>query len=91
MLFVAEEPLTSSPPNRDLTMFEVDRVEGSEALVTASDPHLDFWVGVAVDTVDNRLVATTVVKLHGWRGRLYWIPPGSSTHGLQGHAEERRR
>ena len=63
-------------PNRDLTTFEVDRVEGSEALVTASDPHLDFWVGMAVDTQDNRLVATTVVKLHGWRGRLYWIPAG---------------
>ncbi len=63
-------------PNRDLKTFQVDRVEGNEALVKASDPHLDFWVGMAVDTEGRRLVATTVVKLHGWRGRLYWIPAG---------------
>jgi Protein of unknown function (DUF2867) len=63
-------------PQRDLTAFAVSRVEGNEALIQVADPHLDFWLGVAVDSANQRLIATTVVKLHGWRGRLYWIPAG---------------
>lgn len=76
-------------PHRDLSAFEVTAVEGSEALVAVSDPHLDFWVGIAVDESQQRLVATTVVTLHGWRGRLYWIPAGL-LHGAVFRAMLRR-
>ncbi len=76
-------------PQRDLTTFAVSRVEGNESLIAVEDPHLDFWVGIAVDTANQRLIATTVVKLHGWRGRLYWIPAGL-LHGVVFKAMLRR-
>lgn len=61
-------------------LFAVDRVEGLEALVVARESHLDFFVSVAVDSPGRRLLATTAVVLHGWRGRLYWLPT-SLLHG----------
>jgi hypothetical protein len=43
----------------------------------AQDQHLDSWLGFHVEEGDGlkpRLVlATTVVRFHGWRGRLYWL------------------
>ncbi len=52
--------------------FAVDEVVGQEALIAHDDVHLDFRCGVAVDA-DARLVrVTTAVRLHGWRGRLYF-------------------
>lgn len=57
-------------------VFAVRRVVGEEALVVASDRHLDFACGVGVDA-DRRLVrVTTTVRLHGWRGRLTFAPVG---------------
>lgn len=54
--------------------FAVSRVEDGEALIAVDDRHLDFRAGVAVD-VDTRLVrVTTVVRLKGWRGRVYFAP-----------------
>ena len=90
-LFVVRRLLTPllGIPQRDLTSFAVSRVEDNEALVEVKDPHLDFWVGVVVDTLNERLIATTVVKLHGWRGRLYWIPAGL-LHGIVFKAMLRR-
>lgn len=56
----------------DQSVFEVDRVANGEALIVEDAAHLDFRAGVRIDT-DHRLLAiTTVVKLHGWRGKLYW-------------------
>lgn len=52
--------------------------DGREVVTHEPDQHLDFWVGVAVD--DGLLRVTTVVRLHGWRGRLYWLPVGA-LHG----------
>lgn len=64
----------------DRSVFAVDKVEGEEALIAADDRHLDFRAAVRVD-VENRLLSvTTTVKLHGWRGRTYWIPV-SVLHG----------
>ncbi|WP_029138126.1 DUF2867 domain-containing protein [Nakamurella lactea] len=60
--------------------FQVDSVAGQEALVEVRDRHLDFWAGIAVDPDRNLLQATTVVRFHGWRGRLYFVPVGA-VHG----------
>lgn len=60
--------------------FDVDRVEGDEALVVTRERHLDFVFGVRVDQDARLVVATTAVQLHGWRGRLYWVPV-SRLHG----------
>lgn len=61
-------------------VFAVDRVRGNEALIASDDTHLDFRAAVGIDT-DNRLLSvTTTVRLHGWRGRLYFIPV-SVLHG----------
>ncbi len=55
-------------------VFHVDRVVGEEALIAADDRHLDFRVGVAVDPRGRMLRVTTAVRLHGWRGRVYFAP-----------------
>ncbi len=47
----------------------VDEVDG-EALIHTPTGHLDFAVSVA--RTEDLLFVTTAVKLHGWRGRLYW-------------------
>lgn len=52
--------------------------DGHEVMAFEPDRHLDFWAAVAVD--DGLLRVTTVVRLHGWRGRLYWLPVGA-LHG----------
>jgi len=60
------------------TVFDVQQVHGEEALTSQRAPHLDFWCAVGVDGA--RLRVTTVVRFHGWRGRLYWLPVGA-LHG----------
>jgi hypothetical protein len=52
--------------------FAIDDVVGEEALIEVSDRHLDFWCAVGVDAGRRLLRVTTVVSLHGWRGRVYW-------------------
>lgn len=59
-------------------VFAVEQVGEREVMSHESDRHLDFWLGVSAD--DGLLQLTTVVKLHGWRGRLYWLPVGA-LHG----------
>lgn len=54
--------------------FDVRSVRGDEALVGTDENHLDFRVGVAVDHERRLLRVTTTVRLHGWRGRLYFAP-----------------
>lgn len=63
-------------PRGTMQAFAPSAVEGDEVLVDTPDRHLHFWLGLAVREDPPRLVATTVVKLHGWRGRLYWLPVG---------------
>lgn len=60
------------PAPRDT--FAVDDVQGEEALIVADDAHLDFRVGVGVDAERRLLRVVTAVRLHGWRGRLYFAP-----------------
>lgn len=52
--------------------------DAHEVMAYEHDRHLEFWVAVAID--DGLLQVTTVVRLHGWRGRLYWLPTGA-LHG----------
>jgi hypothetical protein len=60
------------PAARDV--FRIREVVGDEALIAADDRHLDFRCGVAVDAGMRLVRITTTVKLHGWRGRLYFAP-----------------
>lgn len=58
------------PAPRDI--FRVSEVEDGEALIAAHDRHLDFCAAVAAP--DGRIRVTTRVRLHGWRGRVYFTP-----------------
>lgn len=61
-------------PPADRHVFDVNEVCGNEALISADDRHLDFRCGVGVDTEQRLLWITTVVRLKGWRGRVYFAP-----------------
>jgi len=67
-------PLIGVRPGDPGTAFAVRRVVGEEALVEASDRHLDFAAGIGVDAERRLVRLVTVVRLHGWRGRLYFAP-----------------
>lgn len=58
----------------DSTVFDVQAVRGEEALISMDDRHLDFRAGVAYDPERRLLRVTTVVRLKGWRGRVYFAP-----------------
>ena len=55
-------------------VFDVDRVSGEEALISEDDRHLDFRVAVGIDVTARLVRVTTAIRLHGWRGRLYFAP-----------------
>lgn len=55
-------------------VFEVREVVGDEALMSFDDDHLDFRCAVGVDAEARVVRVTTVVRLHGWRGRVYFTP-----------------
>lgn len=61
------------PPSPEGT-FDVDEVCGEEALIVADERQLDFRAGVGVDRARRLLRITTTVRLHGWRGRVYFAP-----------------
>lgn len=64
----------------DDAVFQVDSVTEHEALISDNDTHLDFRAAVSVSSNPRLLQIVTVVRLHGWRGRLYWMPV-SILHG----------
>ncbi len=55
-------------------VFDVDSVSEQEALIAEDDTHLDFRDAVSLSADPRLLQVVTVVRLHGWRGRLYWVP-----------------
>ncbi|QCQ93648.1 DUF2867 domain-containing protein [Rhodococcus sp. SGAir0479] len=63
-------------PRGGRDVFAVARVQDGEALVSADDRHLDFRAAVAVDAETRLVRMTTVVRLKGWRGRVYFAPVG---------------
>lgn len=60
----------------DASVFDVTATRGEEALIAANDRHLDFRAAVGIDVERRLLRVTTTVVLHGWRGRLYFLPVG---------------
>ena len=54
--------------------FAVREQVGDEVLIAADDTHLDFRCAVAVDRSARLVRVTTTVRLHGWRGRVYFAP-----------------
>lgn len=64
----------------DLSAFAVQQVVGEEAVIDTDDRHLRFCCGVAVDAQRSLLRVTTVVRLKGWRGRVYFAPV-AAVHG----------
>ena len=58
----------------DSSAFRVASVRGEEALIATDDTHLDFRAAVGLDAGRRMIRVTTAVKLHGWRGRLYFAP-----------------
>lgn len=67
-------PLLGIAPRAPRNVFEVDRVVGDEAVISFDDRHLDFRCAVGVDAEHRLVRVTTVVRLHGWRGRVYFTP-----------------
>ena len=61
-------------PRGTRSVFAVHEVVGEEALIVKDDVHLDFRAGVGVDAERGLVRVTTVVRLKGWRGRLYFLP-----------------
>jgi hypothetical protein len=61
-------------PKAPRGVFAVRKVVGDEALLAFDDRHLDFRVGVGVDTTTALVRVVTAVRLKGWRGRLYFGP-----------------
>ncbi|ANP53019.1 hypothetical protein J2Z21_000611 [Streptomyces griseochromogenes] len=50
--------------------FPVVGREGGEVLLGEDAGHLDFRASIHVD--DRQATLSTVVRIHNWRGRLYW-------------------
>ena len=61
-------------PKSPADTFAVREREAHEVLMAADERHLDFRCAVAVDPEARLLRVTTAVRLHGWRGRLYFAP-----------------
>ena len=66
-------PQRGQPPAPAHPIARPPRV-GGEVLIAADDRHLDFRCAVGVDPEARLLRVTTAVRLHGWRGRLYFAP-----------------
>ncbi len=61
-------------PRAPRDTFAIRETAGDEVLLAADDRHLDFRCAVAVDPATRMLRVTTTVRLHNWRGRLYFLP-----------------
>lgn len=55
-------------------VFDIDRADGNEALISEDATHLDFRAAVGIDAGNRLLSVTTTVRFNNKRGRLYWIP-----------------
>ena len=55
-------------------VFAIHEQREDEVLLGTDDRHLDFRCGVAVNPSARLLRVTTTVRLHGWRGRAYFLP-----------------
>lgn len=82
-------------PQTPRNTFAVTDQQGDEALIYFQDKHLDFAVGVGVDSVSRIIRVTTAVELKGWRGKLYFgvvrpLHPMVVNSMLKRHASPRK-
>ena len=61
-------------PQAATDVFAIREQHDDEVLLAADDRHLDFRCAVAVDQAARLLRVTTTVRLHGRRGRVYFLP-----------------
>ena len=61
-------------PKAATDVFAIREQHDDEVLLAADDRHLDFRCAVAVDRAARLLRVTTAVRLHGGRGRVYFLP-----------------
>jgi hypothetical protein len=59
-----------------LGLFQVCDRTAAEILLGEDDRHLDFRLSVLLESegMCHRVTVSTVVRLHGWLGRLYFLP-----------------
>lgn len=58
----------------DASVFDIRERAGEEVLMASDERHLDFRAAVGVDSQARLVRVVTTVRLHGWRGRLYFAP-----------------
>jgi hypothetical protein len=55
-------------------LFKIFAKTENEIVMGEDDKHLDFRVSLFLDRQNNLLVVSTIVKIHNWLGRLYFLP-----------------
>lgn len=55
-------------------LFKVFAKNENEIILGEDDKHLDFRVSLFLDKQNQILIVSTVVKIHNWLGRLYFLP-----------------
>lgn len=60
--------------DESVVLFKVFDKNEREIILGEDDKHLDFRVSLFLDKQNNALTVSTVVKIHNWLGRLYFLP-----------------
>jgi len=55
-------------------LFKVFAKNENEIILGEDDRHLDFRVSLFLDKPNNMLTVSTIVNIHNWLGRLYFLP-----------------
>ncbi len=55
-------------------LFKIFDKNACEIILGEDDKHLDFRVSLFLDKQNNMLTVSTIVKIHNWMGRLYFLP-----------------
>lgn len=55
-------------------LFKIFAKTENEIVMGEDDKHLDFRVSLFLDRQNNLLIVSTIVKIHNWLGRLYFLP-----------------
>lgn len=57
-----------------LGLFKVFDKNEHEVILGEDDSHLDFRVSLFLDNQNDVLTVSTIVQIHNWLGRLYFLP-----------------
>ncbi|WP_345324099.1 DUF2867 domain-containing protein [Candidatus Villigracilis proximus] len=55
-------------------LFKVFDGNENEIILGEDDKHLNFRVSLLLDKKENQLHISTIVKIHNWLGKLYFLP-----------------